>query len=656
MAQPPLPLTDRPPTRQAGSPPPRDWGKASWGDVLQHGLSTFGPAAINDAVQTGKSIWHAGQQFGGAEPSAPGAGRILSSALRAATGQGAPIAFKNGRLTYAGPTMADFRKAPSDIAQGVGNVANYYGSYLSEPGLKRHLATDMPGVALDAGLLASAAEGGEGALAARAATIENAARAARLGAAVPVMRGVGAGVRAVAPVIANPVGRTITQVRGGPVFTRPGVLNPDVATHLDNVAPGSSAELSTNTPFRNHVVKTMGQNGVNEPAAREALVTYGQPDSPAPRGPIMQQRPPPAAAQATKDAIADAHQANGAKMGSIAASPPPLAGNPGYPAPWAAADASDRRALLNTDTDTGKFAPTYPGVSTAQDLSDFTQTPEGQRLFTPQEGSDIRLGVQKAGVLDGPMYGTGGAGSRWPAIRQGALTVAGAVAAPHVPVLAGLISHGGELAGAGMGFVGGNMLERLKTAATVRGAEGGARAVGGPWLDVPAWTSQYGQPFTKAAPIARALQPDQQGAEPAGPAAATPAAGFGPAETPDTPAQLPPAEGEEAPPPKPLTPDEIKAGQKGLVSDPHFRPEDGEQPDAAVKLAPAEGDETNAPASQADGGRVGYAAGGEVVDLTQKLLKRAEGAQRAARASTKPILGLSDDVVAQALRVAQRGL
>lgn len=58
----------------------------------------------------------------------------------------------------------------------------------------------------------------------------------------------------------------------------------------------------------------------------------------------------------------------------------------------------------------------------------------------------------------------------------------------------------------------------------------------------------------------------------------------------------------------------------------------------------------------ADGGRVGFQAGGQVVDLTERLLKRAGQAQKAAQAATKPLLGLSDDTVAAALRVAQRGL
>jgi hypothetical protein len=49
------------------------------------------------------------------------------------------------------------------------------------------------------------------------------------------------------------------------------------------------------------------------------------------------------------------------------------------------------------------------------------------------------------------------------------------------------------------------------------------------------------------------------------------------------------------------------------------------------------------------------AAGGQVVDMTEQLMRRAERAQKVAQASTKPLLGLSDDTVARALQVAQRG-
>jgi len=50
--------------------------------------------------------------------------------------------------------------------------------------------------------------------------------------------------------------------------------------------------------------------------------------------------------------------------------------------------------------------------------------------------------------------------------------------------------------------------------------------------------------------------------------------------------------------------------------------------------------------------RRAHAAGGEVVDLTERLMRRAETAQKAAKTATKPMLGLSDDVVAKALKVA----
>jgi hypothetical protein len=54
--------------------------------------------------------------------------------------------------------------------------------------------------------------------------------------------------------------------------------------------------------------------------------------------------------------------------------------------------------------------------------------------------------------------------------------------------------------------------------------------------------------------------------------------------------------------------------------------------------------------------RRAHAAGGRVIDMTEHLMRRAEQAQKAAQASTKPLLALSDDTVARALRVAQRGI
>jgi hypothetical protein len=58
----------------------------------------------------------------------------------------------------------------------------------------------------------------------------------------------------------------------------------------------------------------------------------------------------------------------------------------------------------------------------------------------------------------------------------------------------------------------------------------------------------------------------------------------------------------------------------------------------------------------ADGGRVGFQAGGQVIDMTERLMQRAERAQKDARTATRPLLELSDDTVAQALRTAQRGI
>ena len=54
--------------------------------------------------------------------------------------------------------------------------------------------------------------------------------------------------------------------------------------------------------------------------------------------------------------------------------------------------------------------------------------------------------------------------------------------------------------------------------------------------------------------------------------------------------------------------------------------------------------------------RVPFAGGGEVIDLTGHLMRRAAAAQKDAQAATKPMLGLSDDTIAKALAVAGRSI
>ena len=58
----------------------------------------------------------------------------------------------------------------------------------------------------------------------------------------------------------------------------------------------------------------------------------------------------------------------------------------------------------------------------------------------------------------------------------------------------------------------------------------------------------------------------------------------------------------------------------------------------------------------ATGGRTGFAEGGNVVDMSEALLRRAEAHHKASQQATKPMLGLSDDTVAKALKLAQAGI
>ena len=58
----------------------------------------------------------------------------------------------------------------------------------------------------------------------------------------------------------------------------------------------------------------------------------------------------------------------------------------------------------------------------------------------------------------------------------------------------------------------------------------------------------------------------------------------------------------------------------------------------------------------AAGGRTGFAEGGNVVDMSEALLRRAEAHHKASQQATKPMLGLSDDTVAKALKLAQAGI
>jgi hypothetical protein len=75
--------------------------------------------------------------------------------------------------------------------------------------------------------------------------------------------------------------------------------------------------------------------------------------------------------------------------------------------------------------------------------------------------------------------------------------------------------------------------------------------------------------------------------------------------------------------------------------------EDGAMQDGQQKWARAEGRTQLAQ---------GYADGGKVIDLTDRLMARAEREGRASRTATKPLLGLDDTTVAKALAVAGRAI
>ena len=58
----------------------------------------------------------------------------------------------------------------------------------------------------------------------------------------------------------------------------------------------------------------------------------------------------------------------------------------------------------------------------------------------------------------------------------------------------------------------------------------------------------------------------------------------------------------------------------------------------------------------ANGGRIERADGGNVVDMTEALMRRAEAHHKATQQDTKPLLSIPDETIAKALRVAQAGI
>jgi hypothetical protein len=310
-----------------------------------------------------------------------------------------------------------------------------------------------------------------------------------------------------------------------------------------------------------------------------------------------------------------------------------------------------RQSILNTGADGLLTTPT-------QDVRDFVNSPEGEAAFPdPQDRSNARLLTNHQDAITAPPQG-GPTGVIAKNVRQYGAPIVGAIAG-FVPgadaaksTTRSLIRAADALTG---GFVGKNIdaaVEKGAAGLANVGAGRGAPVPGG-WLNVPAWTADATKgPLTPARYALPVL--DRAGPGPPPPAPTTPEE----AGTPN------PNLRETAPPPYeddtvPAAPADAPAGN--AADDKAALAAGTPNPNLRESKRPAYEDDTApAPASnataQADGGRIGFAEGGQVADMTAALLKRAEAHQHAARAATKPMLGLSDDTVARALKLAQAGL
>jgi hypothetical protein len=329
------------------------------------------------------------------------------------------------------------------------------------------------------------------------------------------------------------------------------------------------------------------------------------------------------------------------------------------------------------------------GIRSPTELRDFANSNLGRAVLAPDEATDVRLAAAGHDVLNGAMTAkdpSALAAVAGPLVRaagrqawKGATALGGAAMttaalgghsvpfglAHWLPEAVGGV--GGYLFGAGTAAHGPGAISQAMTAAQDVMARSGAGKGAPNWLDVPGWTAaatQMGGPAAiHAAPYAAGVGRMDLGVPPAAPPSAPPASDpstWGP------------------PPPAPVEPDLDKPGAGSApdtapaAESPAAEPPSGGKGHAkwsppksdlssgaslgAVPDEPKPVDLDAQPSPQADGGRVERAAGGQVGAMTEHLLKRAEQAQKAAQTATKPLLGLSDDTVAQALRVAQRAI
>jgi hypothetical protein len=274
-------------------------------------------------------------------------------------------------------------------------------------------------------------------------------------------------------------------------------------------------------------------------------------------------------------------------------------------------------------------------------VDDLVNSPIGSSVFSPDEAAEIRRTGAALDVLN-PTYPKGGlspklAGLVGPLTRK---AVAGGVLFGATQLLPGGLHHAvGDLAPAviGMGMEGGaeKWFNERAAAQALTGAPAPTDRMG-----LVSGALQGAQAGARAVPAVSTLSQVNPAPKPP-PTALAP--GQAPADLPDWDVNTP----------EPSTTAEPLVAPKGAV--PVASPSDAGPTDPQWKPPPQEDWDINAPPPKADEDRPERAAGGQVIDMTEHLMARAERAQKAAQASTKPLLGLSDDTVARALQVAQRG-
>ena len=354
--------------------------------------------------------------------------------------------------------------------------------------------------------------------------------------------------------------------------------------------------------FQRTLAQVHQQKGFTPAATREAVLRYN--GAPTPRGPIRGAATPAAAEPVTAQLIQRGHQAIDSKVSGIA---------------------------QNTKNPT----------PSAQQIRGLANGPQAATIgLTSPEVSDLRLAAAGKDVLDtqGDIAKPDWIGPWGRKLLGGGALVAAQAAIPALHAIPGgpLAT---ELAGAALEDVGERGLHAIQIGQAQRGAPG----VGG-MLDPVAHAGQAATAVSQGAPAVLAMSPpEKQPGSPGGPPAPAPP----PAEQPDIEFGAPEPEAPAAAAPEPAHEGhgDPWAGVAGAAPAP---PHQGSTP------APEREQEKDI--EFADGGRVEYAAGGVVGDMTEQLLRRAGEAQKAERSATKPLLGLSDATVAQALRVAQRAI